>query len=164
MSRKPVAIASAAALAAGAAVALAVAAPGQQTAARTLTFSAAAVSPADDRQIDVGPRGFSIGDRSLGSQTLRDGARPVGRLEGDCVILDATYNGQQCVITLLLSDGQITTQGAGVNRPLPGVRSGDGAGDQYAITGGTGRYAGASGTLTMRPGRNGDTVTVALRG
>lgn len=130
---------------------------------RTITLTAAPLSPRDDKQIDVKPRGISVGDRSLGAQTLRDGKRPVGRLVGECVQLDARYAGQQCVLTLILRDGLITTQEAGLNRKLPGASlPTDEGGDRSAITGGTGAYAGASGTLTIKPRRKGDTLTIAL--
>jgi len=166
MTRKSIAIASATALAAGAAAAFAVSAQGQESPGRTLTLKAAQVAPRDGKEIDVKPRGISIGDRFLGAQTLRDGDRAVGRLETDCVVLDASYQGQQCVITLLLRDGQITAQGAGVNRRLPGASGApdDSRGDDSAITGGTGAYASASGTLNVRSSRKGDTLTLALEG
>ena len=42
-------------------------------------------------------------------------------------------------------DGRLTLQGASVSKPIPGV---GGTGEQYAITGGTGAYQGATGTMT----------------
>jgi hypothetical protein len=96
--------------------------------------------------------------------TIRRDGRPVGRVVTDCTAVDATYQGQQCLITLLTGDGQITAQGAGEHRRLPGGGGESAAGDEFAITGGTGAYAGATGTARTRSTSKGDTVTVTLGG
>jgi hypothetical protein len=119
----------------------------------------------DQKIVDVAPKGISLGDRSLVSETLKQGGATAGRLEADCAVIDASYEGQVCQITLLLKDGQITAQGGGLNKPLAGVGpTSTGAGDESAITGGTRSYQGASGSVTVKSGRSGDTVTVVLAG
>ena len=58
--------------------------------------------------------------------------------------------------------GQITVQGGGLDRNLPHAPPPSNA-DVFAVTGGTGIYAGANGTLTISHGRHADFFTVALR-
>jgi hypothetical protein len=119
----------------------------------------------DQKIVDIAPKGISLGDRSLVSETLKQGAVSAGRLEADCAVIDASYEGQVCQITLLLKDGQVTAQGGGLNKTLAGVApTSTGAGDESAITGGTRSYQGASGTVTVKSARSGDTVTVAFAG
>jgi hypothetical protein len=134
-------------LAVGAAVAAATALPaiGQGTpGARTLTFTSIE-SRRDQRQIDAPPRGESIGDRFLFSSTLRAGGKLAGRMEGDCLAIDRTYGGLACTVTAILADGSLTLQGAAVSKRIPGGV--DGTEERYAVTGGTGAYVGASGTM-----------------
>jgi hypothetical protein len=113
----------------------------------------------DTKQVDVKPKGESVGDRLIISETLRGEGR-VARAESDCVLVDTTYQGAQCTTSLLFADGQIVLSGASVSKKIPTV--GDG-GEDYAILGGTGAYAGAAGTVTLKQDSKGDTVTVALR-
>jgi hypothetical protein len=115
------------------------------------------------KQIDVKPRGTSVGGRFLVAETLRRDRKPIGRALLDCTALDASYLGKNCAITLLTRDGQITAQGGGEDRPLPGSGGDPGTGDVFAITGGTGTYAGATGTLRVRSTRKGDRLTITLR-
>jgi dirigent-like protein len=69
------------------------------------------------------------------------GAR-VGRSEGVCTVISVSKPPQaQCLITAHLPNGQIVVVGEGD----PGGKS-----MQYAITGGVGAYAHASGTVTAK--------------
>jgi hypothetical protein len=144
-------------LAAGTAVAAAVALPatGQETpAARTLTLTSIQAKGAE-RSIDAPPRGESMGDSFVFASTLRNGARMAGRMEGDCVAIDVKFEGLQCTLTAVLADGSITLQGASLTKHIPGATTP--SADRYAITGGTGAYLGAAGT--MRRSGNGKTDT-----
>jgi hypothetical protein len=162
MTRKTLALAASAAVAGTTAVA-AVAAHGQaQPTTQTITFSAASPAKRDMKQIDVRPRGISLGDRFLGAETLRRDGRPAGRALLDCTALDASYQGQACVVTLLTGAGQITAQGGGEHRRLPGGGGASTGGDEFAITGGTGVYAAASGTLRVRSSSKGDTIVAVV--
>jgi hypothetical protein len=126
----------------------------------TLTFTGKA-KKRDQKIVDVRPKGISLGDRFLLSETLKQGGATGGRIEVDCVVLDRSYEGQACQITLLLKDGQVTAQGAGLDKHLAGVApTSTKAGDESAITGGTHAYRGASGTVTVKAAPSGDTVTV----
>ena len=137
-----------------------------QATGRTLHFTAKAPAARDAGAVDVKPRGTSAGDEFLGAQTLRSGGKVVGRVHAVCTIVDISYHGQDCRITLILRDGQIAAQGGGLDKRLPGV--GDGSapgGDPFAVTGGTGAYAGAGGTLLIGEGkRGGSKFTVSLTG
>jgi hypothetical protein len=160
MTRTTIALAATAALIGGAT--LGVNAHGQDQPPQTITLQGGPAKQRDINQIDAKPRGTSVGDRFLVAETLRRDGKPVGRMLTECVAVDASYEGRMCSITLVTRDGQITAQGGGVDRPLPG-RGGDPEnGDVFAITGGIGTYAGATGTLRVRPTRNGDTLTIKL--
>jgi hypothetical protein len=84
----------------------------------------------------------------------RDGAL-VGRMEGDCLAVDLKFEGMQCTLTAVLADGSITLQGASLTKHIPGATAP--SEDVYSITGGSGAYVGAAGT--MRRSGNGKTDT-----
>jgi hypothetical protein len=141
MSKRLIPVAAAAVLAGGVA---ALPATGQAPPAPTqLVFESLGRHQAE-KFIDVRPRGQSVGDRWLFSSSLRRDGRMVGRMEGDCVGQDPAFEAFGCALTAIFADGQITLHGAALGKPLPG---GGGTREQYAITGGTGAYVGASGTL-----------------
>src|SRR3954453_15774797 len=128
----------------------------------TLTFTGKA-KKRDQKMVDVGRKGLSLGDRFLLSETLKQASATAGRIEADCVVLDQSYEGQACQLTLLLKDGQVTAQGAGLDKKLDGVaRTSTAAGDEAAIPGGPRAYRGASGTVLVKSTSRGDTVTVAF--
>ena len=155
MRHTTIAIAASAALIGGAA--LAVTAQGQDQTTKTITFTAG--QPA---RRDIKPRGESLGDQTIGAVTVRRNGKPTGRLLNQCTAVDASYEGQTCTITLLTRDGQIIAQGAGEDRALPGHGGNPGTDDVFAITGATGTYAGATGTVRPRGTRKGATITVTL--
>jgi hypothetical protein len=112
----------------------------------------------------VRPRGISIGDQSIVAMSLRSSGRLSGRFMAVCTANDRSFEGRQCVITLVLRDGQLTAHGGGLHRRIPGARREVHRGDPFAVTGGTGAYEAASGTLTIRETRGGRAeVTVTLR-
>jgi hypothetical protein len=99
--------------------------------------------------LDLGAPGPSLGDELVFSETLFKHGREVGTSGAVCTVVQAvapydvlTYH---CVGTLSLRGGQITLQGLievqGEDDPGPFV---------VAITGGTGKYSGASGTAVVR--------------
>jgi hypothetical protein len=144
-------------LAVGTAVAAAVALPatGQETpAARTMTLTSVQAKDAE-RAVDAPPRGDSVGDRFVFASSLRRDRGLVGRMEGDCLAADLKFEGMQCTLTAVLADGSITLQGASLTKHIPGATAP--SQDVYAVTGGTGAYVGASGT--MRRSGNGKTDT-----
>ena len=128
---------------------------------RTLTFTVPPPAARDQHQVDVPPRGLSLGDEVVGAVSLRRHGELFGRALVVCTINDASFQGQQCVFTLVLRNGQITVHGGGLDRRLPHSPPLGGP-DVFAVTGGTGRYAGATGTLTISHGAHNDVFTVAL--
>jgi hypothetical protein len=130
--------------------ALAVSAANGQTGS-TLEFTGSAPTPRDVKEIDARPRGLSTGDQTIGAVTLRADGRVAGRLHVNCTVLDRSYQGQDCDLVLVFRDGTITASGGGLDRRLPGQPPQPAhAPDEYAVTGGTGAYRAASGTLSWR--------------
>jgi len=99
--------------------------------------------------LDLGATGPSLGDELVFSETLFRRGTDVGTSGGVCTVVHAmapydvlTF---QCLVTLRLRGGQITLQGLielqGEDDPGPST---------LAITGGTGKYTGASGVARFR--------------
>jgi hypothetical protein len=149
-------------LAAGAAVAAAVALPavGQQTpATRTLTLTSVQAK-GGERSIDLPPKGDSVGDRFAFASTLRNGRAMAGRMEGDCEAIDVKFEAMQCTLTAVLTDGSIALQGVMMGKRLPGASAPPP--EVYAVTGGTGAYMGASGTMKRSGNGKVDTDVFSL--
>jgi hypothetical protein len=130
-----------------------------QPTTRTLTFVSTEKAN-DEKFVDAKPKGYSVGDSFLLSSLLHQGGHVAGRIEAHCSLQDPTYHAQACTITAILADGQITLQGAGLDKKLPGVGA---TGEVYAITGGTGAYVGASGTMSRKGNGRRDTLTFTLQ-
>jgi hypothetical protein len=151
----------AAALTAGAIAALVAVLPahGQDPAGtRTLTFTSTEKG-GDEHALDMRPKGPSVGDRWLLASTLRQAGKVAGRLEADCVGVDKAFGVLQCSLVVILPDGRLTLQGAAVSKRIPGV---GGKGEEFAITGGTGAYAGATGAMRRSGDGVRDTLTFSL--
>ena len=160
MSSKSMVLAALAILAVAAGVMVLPAAGHDVKPTGTLVFSGKG-SSRDQKMVDVRPKGISLGDHFLGAETLRQAGAPAGRMEADCVIIDRRFEGQACSFTLILKDGQVAAQGAGVDKRIPGVGgTTPPTGDEFAILGGTGAYQGAAGTLRLKSGRTSDAVTL----
>lgn len=128
----------------------------------SLTFTGKA-KRSDQSIVDLRPKGPSVGDRFFLAETLKQGGATAGRLEIDCVNLDARFKGEMCQVTLLLRDGQVAAQSAGLKRSIRGVApTVTAAGSEYSITGGTRAYQGASGSMLVKSTRSGDTVRVTF--
>jgi allene oxide cyclase len=96
-----------------------------------------------DTNVDLGAKGDSLGDLLVFANPIYDSANrvEVGRDQGYCVRV-AVGKSWGCFWTLILKDGQITSEG-------PFYDSGD---SLMAITGGTGNYVGAQGSVRVHPG------------
>lgn len=98
--------------------------------------------PVGETTIDLGPKGDSIGDLLVFANPVFDAANKtqVGTDQGYCVrtIVGKSW---ECNWTLTLKAGQITVEG-------PFMDEGDSV---FAITGGTGKYAGAKGSMKLHP-------------
>jgi allene oxide cyclase len=123
-----------AALAASAALALS--AP-----ARAADHIAVIEHPTDEKTIDIGAKGDSMGDLLVFANPLFDAANKtkVGTDQGSCV---RTIPGKswECLWTNTLKDGNIMVEG-----PFSDAATDD----VFAVIGGTGKYAGARGTLKL---------------
>ncbi|HET7043766.1 MAG TPA: hypothetical protein VFI37_02860 [Gaiellaceae bacterium] len=153
----PIALAALAVCAAAIAVPVAARPAGGHAAPSGTLVLTGKAAPADQKTIEAAPKGESVGDRLLQSETLRRNGRPAARAESDCMLVDATYEGAQCTITLLLGNGSLVLGGASVSKHIPGVGGTD---DPYTILGGTGAYEGASGTAQVNTTSKGDTVVI----
>jgi hypothetical protein len=108
----------------------------------------------DSADLDLGRRGFSIGDRFVFSDNLFRRGNRVGTDHGDCVTTRIQGPGSafQCTATAVLRGGQITAQGAVMFREDSSSRF------TLAITGGTGRFRDAGGEVVVH--ETGNTTTV----
>jgi hypothetical protein len=99
----------------------------------------------DSADLDLGERGFSIGDRFVFSDNLFRHGNRVGTDHGECVTtrIQGPRGGFQCNATAVLRRGQITAQGAVTfNQEQTGRFT-------LAVTGGTGRFRDAGGQVVV---------------
>jgi hypothetical protein len=114
-------------------------------------------SPRDQKTIDIAPKGESVGDRVIISETLRSEGGPTARMESDCLLVDRTYQGALCSATLIFRDGKLLLGGASLSKRVPRI---GGGGNDFAIVGGTGAYTAASGTAQVKSTSKGDRITL----
>lgn len=95
-------------------------------------------------------RGPTPGETIVFSTSLEREGKPAGRGEFVQTIVDPRYRGVSTTADLLLSDGTIALQGAGLSgRPPGGAKPSRET--TMAIVGGTGAYAGAAGSVDLLP-------------
>ena len=98
--------------------------------------------PVGETTVDLGAKGDSVGDLLVFANKVYDAANKtqLGTDNGYCV---RTVVGKswECFWTMTLKGGQITVEG-------PFMDSGD---SLLAVTGGTGKYAGARGSMKLHP-------------
>jgi allene oxide cyclase len=98
--------------------------------------------PVGETTVDLGPKGDSVGDLLVFANKVYDAANKaqVGTDNGYCVrtVVGVSW---ECFWTLTLKAGQITIEG-------PFMDKGD---SLFAVTGGTGKYAGARGSMKLHP-------------
>jgi hypothetical protein len=98
--------------------------------------------PVGETTVDLGAKGDSVGDLLVFANGIFDAANKtqIGRDQGYCVrtIVGKSW---ECFWTLTLKAGQITVEG-------PFLDEGD---SLFAVTGGTGKYAGARGSMKLHP-------------
>jgi hypothetical protein len=98
--------------------------------------------PVNETTVDLGAKGDSVGDLLTFANPVYDAGNKtqVGTDQGYCVRV-AVGKSWECIWTLILKSGQITVEG-------PFMDEGD---STFAVTGGTGKYAGAKGSLKLHP-------------
>lgn len=98
--------------------------------------------PVGETTVDLGAKGDSIGDLLVFTNGVFDPANKtqIGTDQGYCVrtIVGKSW---ECIWTLTLKAGQITVEG-------PFMDEGD---STLAVTGGTGKYIGAKGSMKLHP-------------
>jgi allene oxide cyclase len=98
--------------------------------------------PVGETTVDLGAKGDSVGDLLVFANKVYDAGNKtqVGSDQGYCV---RTVVGKswECFWTLTLKAGQITVEG-------PFLDAGD---SLMVVTGGTGKYAGAKGSMKLHP-------------
>jgi hypothetical protein len=95
----------------------------------------------EEANIDAGEHDFSLGDSFVFTSTLTKSGRRVGHTGVVCTITSTKREESQCVGTAVLPGGQISVQGLDVGeRPR----------FELPITGGTGDFEDAGGTLVVR--------------
>jgi allene oxide cyclase len=101
-----------------------------------------------DKVADVGKKGDSPGDLLTFHNKVYDGtdATVVGNDQGYCTRISPNQGSWECIYTTFLKDGSIT-----VETPFYDAKDSVGA-----ITGGTGAYASASGTIDLHCFVDGD--------
>ena len=111
-----------------------------------------------DARVDVGRKGFSAGDEDVSSMTLEVDGKPVGHGTITCQAMRVSRKSvdEQCSGVLALTSGSVTffglnTSGHGAPPPF-----------DWAVTGGTGSYAGAHGFLHVVPGNRTVHMTLNL--
>jgi allene oxide cyclase len=98
--------------------------------------------PVGETTIDLAAKGDSVGDMLVFANNVFDAANKVqvGTDQGYC-IRTVVGKSWECFWTLTLKTGQITIEG-------PFADTGD---STFAVTGGTGKYAGAKGSMKLHP-------------
>jgi allene oxide cyclase len=98
--------------------------------------------PVGETTVDLGAKGDSVGDLLVFANKVYDAANKtqLGTDNGYCV-RTVVAKSWECFWTLTLKAGQITVEG-------PFMDSGD---SLLAVTGGTGKYAGARGSMKLHP-------------
>jgi hypothetical protein len=98
--------------------------------------------PVGETTVDLGKKGDSRGDLLVFANEVFDAANKtqVGSDQGYCIRITAGKS-WECFWTLILKGGQITVEG-------PFMDEGDSI---FAVTGGTGEYSGAKGSMTLHP-------------
>ena len=160
--RTALSTASAAALAGAVLVTQQVGSASAQPAAVTAKTIALTTKTEQSFRNDVGPNGDSAGDTRTVSEYVFLAGKRVGRASGQCIdsyfVDKADVNGRlwaMCTETIMLPGGQIVGQGMLVSsKPAKPIL--------LAITGGTGTYAGARGTMSLDASGSATTLTVRL--
>jgi hypothetical protein len=95
----------------------------------------------EEEFVDVGASGLSLGDEFIFTSDLTKHGRLVGHTGVVCTVTSTAREESQCVGTASLRRGQITIQGLVAGEPDV---------FEFPITGGSGDYEGAEGTLVVK--------------
>jgi len=98
--------------------------------------------PINETTVDIGIKGDSVGDLLTFANPIYDASNTtqIGSDQGYCVRV-VVGKSWECNWTVILKGGQITVEG-------PFADEGD---STFTVTGGTGKYSGAKGSLKLHP-------------
>jgi hypothetical protein len=113
--------------------------PAHSNSGRATTTIRYAVKFSPQKIVDVAPKGFSRGDGILSWDVLYKGGKKAGHDTQSCVLTNLQPLEADCTLTFVFPDGTITAQYMGTP-PAHKIA---------AVTGGTGRYIGASGEVDV---------------
>jgi hypothetical protein len=122
----------------------------------TFRFQLRAVADSQEGQVDLPPEGPSLGDEFVTADDVIDGSdKMIGHTNGVCKLTSTVRGEYQCAQTLYLRNGSVElAMGAGGGTSV----------FTLAVTGGTGRWAGARGEATLRAlDENASRSTLTLR-
>jgi hypothetical protein len=111
-------------------------------------------NPPKTKQTHNGPVTISAGDEFVLKNPLESGGKTIGNLQAFCI---ATRTVKGFGKAEFLCNGTFTIAGKGT---LTGQAINKGGRTEGAITGGTGSYAGARGTVVSKPGKGATTITL----
>jgi hypothetical protein len=140
--RRLVIVGAVVALAVGAVAAVVVASPDIKQPTKLVFFD----RTVKQKDIDLGRRGFSMGEMFIFHDVLKKAGKKQGVLDGHCQVTDLSRKAQTatnvCTVAARLSNGQIETTGrivfASGNKPF-----------RLGVTGGTGTFRNARGFVEV---------------
>jgi hypothetical protein len=106
------------------------------------------IEPASFTTSDIAPKGRSAGDTTTFSGAVTRAGKPFGRYEDVDIGIDQRIQGVLRHAVLLLPDGSLVIEGGGGNVAAGGWTPKPS--DVFAVVGGTGAYAGRTGTARMK--------------
>jgi allene oxide cyclase-like protein len=119
--------------------------------AKTTTMKIVATQH-DFGQVDTGKRGPSAGDLVVFSEALRMNGKAAGADHITCTLMGMWPKETDfCRGLFVLPGGTLIAEGASTHGPFT-----------VAVTGGTGRYAGAHGTMHSTPTKTGEILEITL--
>jgi hypothetical protein len=160
MSNNTRRVIAAAALVAGVATVTAAAAHAQSASGAAPTKFTVQARHWTHTTIDNGRKGFSVGDVETDTDHLYQHGKAIGHLVASCSAARVGKTADQlCEFVLTISGAQIVAEGT-----VRSTKSGPGS-FRVAVTGGTGRYEGAGGYLSMTASNSSKLpITVSLTG
>jgi hypothetical protein len=123
------------------------------------TFTYVDVAPTAPKKHGF-PTAISPGDQLILTNPLTEGSKTIGKLRARCTATAAakTTNNTAFLQAHFICEGVFTLPGGTLFANASIVK----AGTEGAITGGTGRYAGASGTILSKEVKGGSDTTITL--
>lgn len=106
------------------------------------------------------PTAISPGDEIVITNPLTEGGKTIGKLRARCTATAAvkTSNHEAFVRAHFICEGVFSFGGSAIFGNARIVKGGT----EGVVTGGTGKYAGARGTILSKEGKGGSTTTIAL--